>query len=571
MPPVEPSELTPRRLRGATSSGSARELAWSYALGLAIAVAFYATLLFGGSLHGYDWGSHHYNYFDWVRISLTDFHTLPLFMNDAWVTKNFLANAESPILGPLVALLCVLSTGAYIKLLLVAFTAAGFAGMFFLLREFGIRREIACFVATVFAFNGFFVSHLSVGHPWVMGGQLLPALVCSYRRAVLGHSGALWIAAGINACTILGGQHQPFIWQNLFLAFLALLWAIRARDARPIRSWALLVLATTGLGAVKLLPMLAEFADYDPTARVPGLPLSLVFTTFLAGGQQPEWAPPGISYDHGSGWWEYAFYVGPIAFGCLAVGLLRARRCWPTAVIAAGFFVLAIEWPPPVQGFDPWSWLEGLPIWRTQRGPSRFLFPALFGVAVVSAVGLQRLWERDLGRWPRAAPLAGAALCLLAAAELHSASLPWQRGALGPALSSRDHRPHPLVLGTPGVVSAKLTGFAPNRLVYHVRAERPGRIVFPFRYGRGAAEWRIEGLEGPTAASGRTDSRRLLSEGGKLAIDLSVGEADIAMVYRPRLFTTGWVTSAVTLLVALGALIRSRSYRGRPAACRTSA
>ena len=92
---VTSPELTPRRLRGAALPGSTRELAWSYGLGLVVAVIFYATLLFGGSLHGYDWGSHHYNYFDWVRISLTDFHTLPLFMNDAWVTKNFLANAEN--------------------------------------------------------------------------------------------------------------------------------------------------------------------------------------------------------------------------------------------------------------------------------------------------------------------------------------------------------------------------------------------------------------------------------------------------------------------------------------------
>jgi hypothetical protein len=158
---------------------SHRELALGFGLGVLLAALFYSTLLFGGSLHGYDWGSHHWNYFDWVRISLTEYRTLPLFMNDAWVTKNFLANAESPSLGPLVPLLFFLPTGAYIKLLLVVFSAAGFAGMFFLLRDLGVRREIAGLAAVVFAFNGFFVAHLSVGHAWAMGGQLLPGLVCA--------------------------------------------------------------------------------------------------------------------------------------------------------------------------------------------------------------------------------------------------------------------------------------------------------------------------------------------------------------------------------------------------------
>jgi hypothetical protein len=110
---------------------------------VAAAALFFGVLLFGGSLHGYDWGSHHYNYFDWVRTSLVQHHTLPLFMNDAWITKNFLANAEAPSLGPLVGLLSILSTGAYIKLLIVVFTAAGLAGMFLLLRDLGVAAPLA--------------------------------------------------------------------------------------------------------------------------------------------------------------------------------------------------------------------------------------------------------------------------------------------------------------------------------------------------------------------------------------------------------------------------------------------
>jgi hypothetical protein len=536
--------------RAPAPRASLRELALGFGVGIPLAALFYSTLLFGGSLHGYDWGSHHWNYFDWVRISLTEYRTVPLFMNDAWVTKNFLANAESPSLGPLVPLLFFLPTGAYIKLLLVVFNAAGLAGMFFLLRDLGVRREIAAFGAVVFAFNGFFVSHLSVGHAWAMGGQLLPGLVCAYRRATLGSGRAVWVAAALNAVAILGGQHQPFVWQNLLLVLLALMWGIRARSLLPLRRLAQVALATAGLAAVKLLPMLAEFADYAPTARIPGLPLSLLLPSLLAGGQHPGWQAPGVVYAHGSGWWEYAFYVGPVALGCLVAGLLASRRCGSMVAVAVLFAVLAVEWPRPLGALDLWSWLEDLPVWRTQRGPSRFLFLALFGAIVAASVGLERLWERDFGRWPRAASAAALALIALAAADLYHASLPWQRAALGAPLPTPDHRPRPLVLGDPAVATAELREFAPNRLVYRVVALRPGRVVFPFRYGKGSPEWRVAGF-----------SAR--SEGGKLAVDVPAGRRDIALVYRPRGFGVGLAVSALTLLVAVGLGCRGRRARAK--------
>ena len=77
-------------------------------------------------------------YKDWVRISLADHHTLPLYMVDARVTRNFIANPEAPTLGPLLWLLPVLGTDAYIKLLIAVFSAAGLVGMFLLLRDFEV-------------------------------------------------------------------------------------------------------------------------------------------------------------------------------------------------------------------------------------------------------------------------------------------------------------------------------------------------------------------------------------------------------------------------------------------------
>src|SRR5262245_26218201 len=67
---------------------------------LVAAMLFWWPLVAGGALSGRDWSSHHYHYFDWVRSSLARYGTLPLYMPDAVMTQNFLANAESPLLSP---------------------------------------------------------------------------------------------------------------------------------------------------------------------------------------------------------------------------------------------------------------------------------------------------------------------------------------------------------------------------------------------------------------------------------------------------------------------------------------
>jgi len=524
---------------------SPRALLASLAVATVAAGLFFSPFLFGGALHGYDWGSHHYNYFDWVRISLVQYHTLPLFMNDAWITKNFLANAEAPSLGPLVGLLWFLPTGAYIKLLLVVFSAVGLVGAYWLLRDLGAAGSVAAFAACTFAFNGFIVAHVGVGHHWAMGAQLLPGLVCLYRRAALGSFGALVILAVANAFTIGGGQHQPFIWQNLVLAMFAVLWAIQQRAWFPIWKWALVVLLTFALGAVKLLPMIAEFAAYDPSQRTPARPLALLWTTLAGTGQHPELAPAGLPLTHGGGWWEYAFFAGPLALAALLAGLFAARRCWPLVMIGAFFLLLAVEWPSPLSQFELWPRLLDLPLWRTQRSPSRFLFLSYFTLTIVGGVGLQRLWEFGRSRAPLAALALAIALTAAVTAQLFVESLPWQRAAHGVPLKSQDHRPRPLVLGSPRTATVGLDRFAPNRLVYRAVAMRETRIVFPFRLGEGTDEWRVEGLP-------------VFRERGKLALDIPPGERDIIMTYRPRFFYSGAVVSSATVFGLLGMALRHR-------------
>lgn len=163
--------------------------------------------------------------------------------------------------------------------------------------------------------------------------------------------------------------------------------------------------------------------------------------------------------------------------------------------------------------------------------------------------GLARLWCDARARFGRAASFAGIALLAAVAGDLFSASLAWQRAAVGPPLASADHRPRPLVVRVPGAAEARLTRFAPNHLAYEVTALRPARVVLPLRFGKRAAEWEVV----PFAAR---------AQDGKLAVDVPAGRHEIGLRYRPPLLREGLAASAATwaLLFALR-LQRRRALR----------
>jgi hypothetical protein len=534
------AELTPTRAAGAPTPASARGLLAVLGVALGASALFWSPLLLGGALHGHDWSSHHFHYFDWVRQAFAEYRTLPLYMVDAWVTPNFIANAEAPTLGPLSWLLLVLPTGAYVKLLIVVFGAAGLAGSWLLLRDLGISPALTALVACAHAWSGFFVSHIAVGHHWAMGAYLLPALLWLARRALLGSDGALIGAALLNAFTILGGQHQPFVWQNLWLSAFALLWAVRVKALFPLTRWALVLLLTAGLGALKLAPLWLEFRDYAPTARIQGLPLASLLASLTSRGQGPELVDPAIAYQHGAGWWEYAFYLGPVALVCLVAGLAATRRVWP--LLAIGLFFLALSLEP----LGLWPYLEGLPVWRSQRCPARFLVLALFALLVAAAPGLERLRAWAAARRPRAAAALVWSLALVAGADLWLESRAWQAAGVGPAIESRDHRPRPERLNATDAV-AELASFAPNRLSYRVEAGRPTRIVLPLRFGRRQAEWQVQGA-------------RPWAEREWLALELAAGAREVQLAYRPPGLRSGSLVSAATV-VAVAAWLGWRARR----------
>jgi len=515
-----------------------------------LASLFQAGLLFGGSLHHFDWFVH-WHYYDWIRIGLQEHGVLPLFMVDAWHTANFVANAQSPVLGPLVWLLAWLPTELYVKGLVALYTALGALGGFALARELGARPAVAACAAVLWTCGGFFAAHVAVGHHWSLGGYWLPWLFLLVRRAAAGSrvvGPALLGAAAVQAAALLEGQHHPFLWQTGLVGVWAAFEAARRRDSGALRAWLGATLLGVALAGARVVPLLLEFADYAPEARIGGLPPGALLHSLLARGQGPGTAGFGVVFDHGSGWWEYTFYLGAVGLVFVAVGVAGALRR-EAALLGAGLVAALACLDTTAFGFDAWELLRHVPVASSQRCPARLLVLAQFAAIFAAAAG----WERWLSgkSWRRFGERrVTAAFALLAAwlvADLVSAARPWQAAAVGPAQASRPHRMDDPVLAPVGAGRVSELERSPNRMRFQVESDGTAFLVFPVAWRDERDAWRAGAL--PTVPTAT----------GLLAVRVPAGETEVDLRYRTPGLRAGLALSAVALLgVAAVALLRSR-------------
>jgi hypothetical protein len=432
------------------------------------------------------------------------------------------------------------------------YATAGLIGMIALLREHGVGAEVACLAGAAFAFNGFFVAHLTVGHPFVLGAYLLPGLLLLFERARSGSRPALWGAAGVNVLALFEGATHPFVWQNALLLMLAAAWCLESRSLRPARTWLRFQALSLGLGACKLLPMLAEFHAYAPGVRNAGFPPAAALWSLTQRGQSAATAHPAIVFQLGTGWWEYAFYLGVVPCIFLVAGLIAARRRWPLLLVGGFFLAISLDLRWAGSFLDPWGLIADLPGWRTQRVPSRFLFVAIFLLLAAAAIGVQRWLDGVRERRRLHAALRGAVAlgAMLVFVDLRIESSPWQEGGSGSEKVSLDHRPPIALTPTAPGGSARFNGFTPNRFAVSVRSPVPAHLILLGEREDRKPNWRVEG-------------GTLESLAGRVAVRVEPGEREVIFRYWPRYFGLGLVVSGLTLLLAT--LFASGAFRSRGA------
>jgi hypothetical protein len=290
-------------------------------------------------------------------------------------------------------------------------------------------------------------------------------------------------------------------------------------------------------------------------------------------------------------WPEYANYFGPAGTALFFVGaavvITRRREQWPVLVTLVVFALLTLGNIPGA----PWWWLRKLPFFDALRVPSRFTI--IVGMMMCLCIGLafDHLvhWARARGKW--ATLVLGAAAVVVAAYVIDVAQFnrrQWTQSFTTPpptdtvspdfhnvsgianamyrfprvnrgSLSCFEESPLPispalnanLEIGEqerpadPAVGSVTRLQWTPNRILLHIDFDAPGRVIVNQNHDR---HW-------------RSSVGRVVSDRGRLAVDVPAGAHVVELVYWPRSLTLGLLLSGLAFMGVVAMLVRARSGR----------
>lgn len=358
---------------------------------------------------------------------------LPLWNPYAFCGTPFLANLQSALLYP--ANLVFLLSGARHGFGVSAILHLTLGGLFTvgLLRTLGRARAAAVFGALVFMFNGFVVTWLEFPSLSLWTLMWLPGILLCYERA-LRTRGPLWpaLCAGALGLQFLGGHLQISAYIGLAFGLYAALHVI-AGPREPTgrgRALAVAVIAAAvgvALAAAQILPTLELAGHTGRVAREAGaavrtsfplthLVLYLVPNFFGNPVHANYWgsfpAPETLNF------FETACYVGilPLFLAVWSLRRPRRREVWFFGGLTALALLAALGSPLYLVLY------HGVPGFEQLAGLARVLSLAAFGMAGLSAVGLDDLLRRREPTSPRAA---GATAAVVALAVTGTLALFW--------------------------------------------------------------------------------------------------------------------------------------------------
>ena len=328
-----------------------------------------------------DWDQH--QLFHWVPYaSVRVYREIPLWNPFECGGMPMLGNPQSRWLSPFFLVHLWLGHARALVVEIVAHVAIAWLGAFVLGRTYGLSRLAAVAPAVVFAGSSALYLHMGAGHTGWMAYAYTPWALAAFARGWAFAAGAL-VALMVGEGGTYAAPHTA-----LLLAFLAVYTAITRRSIRPLGDVVVTIIVAAGLAEPKLLVMdelMARLPRLIESAE--GTSLPLLWTALFSPAQVLDDEPPGHLYR----FLEYGAYIGVVPVLLGIVGALRSRAsAAPWLVMIAGGILLTLG--ATVGGeYSPWALLHRLPIFESQRVPSRFILPTVLAIGMLAGLGIDAM------------------------------------------------------------------------------------------------------------------------------------------------------------------------------------
>lgn len=524
-----------------------------------------------------------------ARVALQDFHQLPSWNPYHCGGVVLYQDPQAPFPGPLFLLtFWWLPAIVALKLWEIVHLAVAALGMRRLTADMGANLPEQALAAALVTAGGSIMWHLGGGNLSFSAFLLFPWVLWSHRKALTAPRYAVLTGALLALSAVEGGVYPL----PLMLSALAIDTVARLGD-RDERRALFVSLPVTGLfagllSAVRMVPVLHYLKDHPRLMPLDDqMTVAEVFSTWTT--REHDWQFPS----HPFVWDEYGDYLGVVPVALMLLGALvavwrrdelsRARRI--DLALLIGIVWLALG---NIPGFSLYGLMHELPIYRSLRVPSRYLFAGNLAFAMVCTWAL--VAARDALRSVRArravmalfvlVECGGAAYCAREMTHYNHSHV--QRGVDEPMVRARasadfhqdsstdyakipthamrgvgtsqcyvpmEWEPSPSLWNGPAsqvrvippeAGTAEQTRWTPNEVAVRVQVRGPARLVVNQNYEVG---WR--------ASTGTTEPfERLLS------VNLPAGEHTVVFRHRPPGVVIGFALTVLGALLSLFAWMR---------------
>lgn len=354
----------------------------------------------------FSWGTAPVDFFDWAYINIPriDFiqdalrnGLLPLHMADTAALHDIsdrFFTLPDVITTPQMLLLLFTTIQNYIFFDILFHYSIGFLGLLWFRRKYNLSLAVFSALFFLFNFNGYILTHYSVGHFTWSAYFLFPLFFALMICFANGEQGWRWVSSVsfLLFYMVLAGSQHHFVWLLIYMGIFALVLWRRSK-------WIWIAIASAGLlSAVRLLPPVLQLADYHKKAifnavyGYPSLAHLLYSMSFI---QLPTESP--IKYFslnlYSENYWDFNIYIGILGTGFLLYfGVYRwlqgsGLRFRP--FILPTFVLLALA-------IDSTYWLVRLtdiPLFASERATMRIAGVPLVWLLLMAAIAFQQWWD----------------------------------------------------------------------------------------------------------------------------------------------------------------------------------